>query len=154
MENNQSIEQHQLIRAELLKRLESLKSEIDSINYTQMERILKIYGALNFMKDSVEDYKQAIQSHERRLQLLEDMMGMSGSVGMGQTAEPQVPQNPQAPAQAAQEVPPEPPESQVQAADYQLKTQEQVQNNIGQIRAKAENALHRQSYPQASRPPR
>lgn len=153
MENNQPTEPQQLIREELLLRLESLKREVDATNNIQMDRLLKIYGALKFMTESTDANTIAISSHQRRIEYLELLLGVggsAGSVGMGQTVNPQPPQNPQAPAQAAQPEPTAPPD---QVSDFQIKTPEQVLNKAEQIRAKAENALHRTSYPQASRPP-
>jgi hypothetical protein len=153
MENNQPTEPQQLIREELLLKLELLKREIDATNNTQMDRLLKIYGALKFMTESTDANTIAIsshRSHQRRIEYLELLLGVGGSVGMGQTVNPQPPQNPQASAQAAQPEPTAPPD---QVSDFQIKTPEQVLNKAEQIRAKAESNLHRPSYPQASRPP-
>ena len=129
----------QALKDELLDLLETMKRESDAINHSQMDRVLRLLGSIEIMTGTIDAHTLALKMHLKRIERLEALLG-GGTVGTGQTADPQAPKNPDSPDTQAQEV------------NYQARPVDQVKSHIEQIRNKSLNPVHRATFPPGSRP--
>ena len=138
----------QALKDELLDLIETMKRESDAINHSQMDRVLRLLGSIEIMTGTIDAHTLALKMHLKRIERLEALLG-GGTVGTGQTADPQAPKNPDSPEIQGQVTVQE---KGSQEVDYQARPVDQVKSHIEQIRNKSLNPAHRATFPPGSRP--
>ena len=146
MENNTPNEL-QALKDELLDLIETMKRESDAFNHSQMDRILRLIGSIEIMTGTIDAHTLALKMHLKRIERLEALLG--GGTGAGETVDPQAPKDPDPQDTQAQATAQE---QKTQEVDYQARPVDQVKSHIEQIRNKSLNPAHRATFPLGSRP--